>query len=87
VDRIHRLSDKTKKIRAFADIKVNDSILIKGLQIYEGKNGFFISMPRVKGKDKVYYEIVKVLTQEIKEQIFSIVLSAYGEVKNGNSNK
>lgn len=78
VDRINRLEDKTKKIRGFADIVVNDSLLIKGLQIFEGKNGLFVSMPRLKAKDNKYYETVRALTPQLKEQIESQVLWAYG---------
>jgi stage V sporulation protein G len=77
VNRIHRFEDEEKKLRAFADIEINGSLLVKGVHIIKGKNGIFVSMPRKKGKDGVWYETVQALTPEAKTQISSVVLSAY----------
>ena len=77
VNRIHRFEDEEKSIRAFVDIEINDSLLVKGLQVMRGKKGLFVSMPRQKGKDNKWYETVRALTPEAKEQIISVVLSAY----------
>lgn len=77
VNRIHRIEKEGKSLRAFADIEINDSILVKGLQVLNGKNGLFVSMPRQKGKDNKWYETVRTLTPEAKEQIVSTVLLAY----------
>jgi stage V sporulation protein G len=77
VNRIHRFEDEEKSLRAFVDIEINDSLLVKGLQIMQGKNGLFVSMPRQKGKDNKWYEVVRMLTPEVRTQISSIVLSAY----------
>ncbi len=77
VNRMHRIEDEERSLRAFADIEVNGSLLIKGVQVIRGKKGLFISMPRQKGKDNKWYETVRTMTPEVKEQVVSVVLSAY----------
>lgn len=77
VNRIHKFEDNDKTLRAFADIEINGALLIKGLQVVQGKKGLFVSMPRQKGKDNKWYESVRALTPQIKSDIFSVVLAAY----------
>ncbi|MFC1709563.1 septation protein SpoVG family protein [Candidatus Omnitrophota bacterium] len=76
VTRLHRI-DGEGNLRAFVDIALNESLLLKGLRIVEGRNGLFVSMPREKGKDNRWYEMVHPLSKEVKEEISSAVLSAY----------
>jgi stage V sporulation protein G len=77
VNRMNRFDDTDKKLRAFVDIEVNDSLLVKGLRVMNGINGLFVAMPRQKGKDDRWYETVRPLSPAIKDQIVSIVLEAY----------
>ena len=81
VNRIYRFEDEEKSIRAFVDIEINDSLLVKGLQVMRGKKGLFVSMPRQKGKDSKWYETVRALTPEVKAQIVAVVLEAYENEK------
>ena len=76
VTRMHRLEGEGN-LKAFADIALNESLLLKGLRIVEGRNGLFVSMPREKGRDNRWYEMVHPLSKEVKEEITSIILSAY----------
>jgi len=77
VNRLHRFEDEERNLKAFADIEINGSLLIKGIQVVHGKKGLFVSMPRQKGKDNKWYETVRTITPEAKEHIASVVLSAY----------
>ena len=77
VNRIKKIETARKSLKAFADVEINGLLLVKGLQVLSGKNGLFVSMPRQKGKDSKWYEIVRTLTPELKSQIISTVLSAY----------
>ena len=61
----------------FADIVVNDAILIKGLKIVEKNKALFVSMPAEQAKDKKWYDNVRCLKEEVKEQITERVLEAY----------
>jgi DNA-binding cell septation regulator SpoVG len=77
VNRIHKITTAQKSLRAFADVEINGVLIIKGLQVLNGVNGIFVSMPRHLGKDNKWHEVVRILIPELKRQINSIVLSAY----------
>lgn len=81
VNRIHRIEDEEGSLKAFADIEINGSLLVKGLHVVRGEKGLFVSMPREKGKDDKWYETVRALTPEVRKQIASVVLSAYANGK------
>ena len=76
VKRINKL-DGTGALKAFCDVTVGESLLIKGLRVVEGKNGVFVSMPQEQGKDGNWYDTVIPLTKETRQQISQLVLSAY----------
>jgi stage V sporulation protein G len=77
VSRLHKL-DGTGSTKAFCDLSIFDSVLIKGLRIVEGEKGLFVSMPREEGKDGKWYNTVIPLKREIKDEIERLVLEAYG---------
>ena len=77
VNRINRFADEKGKMKAFVDIEINDSLLIKGLKVMDGKNGIFVSMPRQRGKDGQWYEIIRPMAPEARTKIEEVVLAAY----------
>ncbi|MBI5415285.1 MAG: septation protein SpoVG family protein [Candidatus Omnitrophica bacterium] len=82
VKRIHRL-DNGRSLKAFADINVNDALLIKGVRVIDGKKGIFVTMPREQStKDKKWYDTVRCLTREVREHIAGEVLKAYQKQEN-----
>lgn len=76
VNRIVKLNND-QATKAFADITVNGALLIKGVKVIEAKNGLFVSMPQDLGKDNRWYESVRCLNKDVREEITSVVLSAY----------
>ena len=78
VQRMYRF-ESDRPLKAFADIIVNDALLIKGIKVLEGKNGLFVSMPQEQAKDKKWYDSVRCLTQDVREQITEVVLAVYKE--------
>lgn len=76
VKRINRL-DGQGTLRAFCDVVIAGSFLIKGIKVVEGKNGLFVSMPREQGKDGNWYNTVAPLTPEARQRICEAVLTAY----------
>ena len=76
VKRLFRIEGESS-LKAFADIAVNEALLIKGIRIVESKQGLFVSMPREKAKDNRWYESVRCLSPQIKDQIADEVLAAY----------
>ena len=76
VIKIYRLT-RESRIKAFVDLGINNSLLIKGLRIIEGKKGLFVSMPVEQGKNERWYERVRCLNQDVKILIAQKVLEAY----------
>ncbi len=77
--KVHKLYtlDGDKPLKAFADIAINDAVLIKGIKVIEGREGLFMSMPQDQGKDNKWYESVRCLSNEVRQQISDVVLLAY----------
>lgn len=52
------------KTKAFVDLELDGTLVIKGLTLVEGKEGIFLSFPSKKGKDGKYYNSVYSLDKE-----------------------
>ena len=78
VQRMYRF-ETDRPLKAFVDIVVNNVLLIKGIMVMDGKKGLFVSMPREQAKDKKWYDSIRCLTQDLREQITEVVLSVYNE--------
>ena len=77
VARIHKL-DGSGATKAFCDLSILGSLVIKGVRIVEGENGLFVSMPSEAGKNGKWYNTVVPISREVKDEIEKIVLEAYG---------
>lgn len=66
-------------LKGFADLIINDELVIKGLRIIEGKKGLFVAMPREQGKDNKWYEQVTLTNKEAFDRISEVVLNHYNE--------
>ena len=74
--KVHRV-EGNNRIKAFVDIGINDALLIKGLRVVEGKKGLFVSMPVEQGKSEKWYERVRCMNKDVRDEIASAVLAAY----------
>ena len=72
------------KLKAFADVKFADSLVIKGFCVMEGKNGIFVSMPRKAAKDGRWFDILD-LGEALKKLLQEKVLEAYGGQNESNN--
>ena len=77
VSRLHKL-DGAGATKAFVDLAIEDSLIIKGVRVVEGKEGLFVAMPREEGRDGKWYSVAVPLKREIKDEIERMVLEAYG---------
>jgi len=77
VNRLNKIENPAKNLRAFVDIEINESLMVKGLRVMDGANGLFVAMPRQKGKDEKWYETVRAMSTVVKDQITETVLKAY----------
>ena len=71
------------KLKAFADVKVGGTLIIKGFRIFDGIKGLFVSMPSRPGKDGKWVETLTPLNDEVKREMECLVLEAYDRETDG----
>ena len=81
VERMHMLPGDAPT-KAFCDLLVLDTFLVKGLRVVQGKEGLFIGMPREKGRDGKWYEMFYPVSTEIRKGLQAMILEDYSERKN-----
>lgn len=69
----------TSNIKAFIDLTVDETLVIKGLMLVEGKKGLFLSFPSEKGNDGKYYNSVYSLDKEWLKQLQDACIKKYNE--------
>ncbi len=65
------------KLKAFASITIDESFVIRGLKIIEGKSGTFVAMPSRKRKDGEYQDIAHPISKQARDEMERIVLAEY----------
>ncbi len=68
--------DSGGNLKAFASLTFEDSFVVRGIRIVEGKNGLFASMPDREWKGN-YYDVCFPLTNTLREEIQDRVLSSF----------
>lgn len=74
---MNKVKNSESKLKAFANITIDDEFVVKGLKVVEGKKGTFVSMPCTQGDDGEYYDDVFPITKECREYIEDRVLEEY----------
>lgn len=69
----------SSKTKAFVDLTLDDTLVIKGLTLVEGKDGLFLSFPSTKGKDGKYYNSVYSLDKEWTKLLQGTCIKKYNE--------
>lgn len=69
-------------LRAFADVRVGDSLVIKGFCVMQGKSGIFVSMPRKASKDGRWFDILEP-DDALKRELEGKVLKSYERETDG----
>ena len=71
-------------LKAFADVKVGGSLVIKGFSVLKSKHGgVFVSMPQKAGKDGRWFDILTPLNESLKRELYDKVLEAYDKETDG----
>ena len=74
------LDSSQSSLRAYADVVLDDLVLIKGFRILASKSGgLFIGVPSKMGKDGKYYDQVEFKTEEFQSLLRNRILEAYKE--------
>ena len=76
VARLYRV-DNGSSLKAFVDVIVNGTVLVKGVRVVESKNGLFVAMPKQQAKNGRWYETVSLLSDEAKQELQETVLDAF----------
>lgn len=66
-------------LKAFADVKFSDAIIVKGFNVLMGKRGVFVAMPRKASKDGRWFDILTPVNDDVKTQIETKILEAYDQ--------
>lgn len=73
--------NKKNKTKAFIDLKLDDTLIVKGLSIVEWQEGLFLSFPATKGKDGKYYNSVYSLDKVWRKKLEDACIKKYKEEK------
>ncbi len=65
------------RLKAFATIIFNDSLVINDIKIIEGKERLFIAMPSRKTKEGSYVDVVHPINSHTRELVEETILSQY----------
>lgn len=81
--------DGNSKTKAFIELVLDNTLVIKGMTLVEGSKGLFLSFPSTKGKDGKYYNSIYSMDKEFTGQLEEACIKKYNEVRkdSDNSNK
>lgn len=74
-----RAYNGNSKTKAFIDLVLDDTLIIKGLTLVEGKKGLFLSFPSTKGKDGKFYNSIYSLDKEWTNLLQDACVKKYNE--------
>ena len=78
-----RKVNSDSKLKAYADVKVAGSLLLRGFSVFQGENGLFVAFPRRANKDGKWFETVTVMDEKLGREIKDMVLEAYDRETDG----
>ncbi|MBI2095065.1 MAG: septation protein SpoVG family protein [Candidatus Omnitrophica bacterium] len=70
-------------LKAIADIRFGESLVVKGFSVVKGKRGVFVSMPRKASKDGHWFDMLTPTSDAFKNRIEEKVLEAYDREVDG----
>lgn len=81
--------DGNSQTKAFIELVLDNTLVIKGMTLVEGSKGLFLSFPSSKGKDGKYYNSIYSMDKEFTGQLEEACIKKYNEVRkdSDNSNK
>ena len=80
IERLHPIEGEGS-LKAFCDLLILDTFVIKGLRIVQGKEGLFVSMPQEKGRDGKWYDTFFPVSSDIRKNLQEYVMSEYDNLK------
>jgi stage V sporulation protein G len=65
--------------KAFCNLMILDTFVVRGLRVLQGKDGLFVSMPRDQQKDGKWFDVFFPVSKETRKGLQQLVLDAYAE--------
>lgn len=65
------------RLKAYADVIVEGSLLIKGLRVVQGTGRLFIAFPNERSRMGRYHDIVHPLNPQMRKAFEDVVIQAY----------
>lgn len=62
------------RTKAFIDLTLDDTLVVKGFTLVEWENSLFLAFPRKKGSDDNFYDTTYILDKEYKNYWKTLVL-------------
>lgn len=78
--------DGNSKTKAFIELCLDKTLVIKGLTLVEGSQGLFLSFPSAKGKDGKYYNSIYSMDKEFTGELEDACIKKYNEAVNKSDN-
>lgn len=72
--------DSNSKTKGFIELTLDDTLVIKGMTLVDGRNGLFLSMPSSKGKDGKYYDSIYSLDKDFFKSLQDACIKKYEDV-------
>lgn len=74
--------DGNSKTKAFIELCLDETLIIKGMTLVEGSKGLFLSFPSSKGKDGKYYNSIYSMDKEFTKKLEDACIEKYNALIN-----
>lgn len=78
--------DSNNKTKAFIELCLDKTLVIKGMTLVEGSKGLFLSFPSSKGKDGKYYNSIYSMDKKFTGRLEEACIKKYNEAVNKSDN-
>ena len=68
------------KLKGFANITIDNELVIHGLKIIRGMDRYFVAMPNRKKKDGSFSDIAHPITHDFRLELEQLILDKYWEL-------
>ena len=77
--RIRLMQKDDSKLKAVASITIDECFVVHDIEILEGTQGYFVSMPSRKTPDGQYKDVAHPINTPTREELNKVVLKAFEE--------
>ena len=64
-------------IKAFFDVQIDETLIIKGIRVVQGLNGLKVRLPFKQGRDGQQYSLVSPASKEVANHLNEAIIKAY----------